>query len=201
MKSRQRLLCVLGIVAGAGLTLLTTGRVWVRQDVTDVPGVRLVTATGVQAASGVTALALVAGAGAVALLVAGRLAARLAGLVVTLAGVGVVVSAAVVALDPRSAAAPAVPGVTGRAGPLADPATASGWVWVALVAGLLVVAAGALAAARAPAWSVPGRRFDQPSGEAPRGGGPLRPGPGDRTAAEDPVAAWDALSRGDDPTA
>jgi uncharacterized membrane protein (TIGR02234 family) len=200
VRSRQRLLCVLGIVSGAGLALLADGHVWVRQDVTDVPGVRVVTATGEQAASGVAALALAAGAGAVALLVAGRLAGRLAGLVVTLAGVGLVASVAAVVVDPRSAAAPAVPGVTGRAGPLADPAAASGWVWLTLVAGLLVAAAGALAAARAPAWSTAGRRFEQPPGDA-SGRASRNPGAGDRPAAEDPVAAWDALSRGEDPTA
>jgi uncharacterized membrane protein (TIGR02234 family) len=196
VRSRQRLVCVLGVLAGAGLALLAAGRPWVTQTVTDVPGVRALTATGAQAAPGVAALALVAAAGAVVLLIAGRLAARLAGGVVVLAGIGIVASAAVVVADPRSAAAAAVPGVTGRTGPLADPAAASAWVWVAIVAGVLVAAGGALAVARGAAWSVRGRRFDQPSSGV--AGGRRRDS---AAGAGDPVTAWDALSRGDDPTA
>jgi Tryptophan-associated transmembrane protein (Trp_oprn_chp) len=198
VRSRERLLCVLGILAGAGLALLAAGRAWVTQDVEEVPGVHTLTATGDQAASAVPALALSAAAGALVLLIAGPLAARLAGVVVTLAGGGLAAAAVAVLADPRSAAAAAVPGVTGRAGPLADPAAASTWVWITVIAGLLVATGGGLAAARSSAWSAPGRRFEQAStgGRAGR-----RRGTDDGVGAENAVRAWDALSRGDDPTA
>jgi uncharacterized membrane protein (TIGR02234 family) len=198
VRRRQRLLSVLGVLVGAGLVVLAAGRPWVTQRVIMVPGVVTVSASGDQAAPGAVALAAVAAAGAVALLVAGRLAARLAGLLVTLAGAGVAASVVSVLADPRGAAATAVPGATGRTGPLGEPASPSAWVMVALAGGLLVVAGGVVAAARAGAWPVPGRRFEQASGGGTDGG---RADPDDGTAAGDPVTSWDALSRGDDPTA
>jgi hypothetical protein len=103
------------------------------------------------------------------------------------------VAAIAVLADPRSAAAAAVPAATGRAGPLPDPARTSIWVWAALLAGLLTVACGAVAVVRAAAWPASGRRFDSGAPEGSAGGAPS-------TGAADPVTAWDALSRGEDPT-
>jgi hypothetical protein len=190
---RERLFAVVVVLAGAGLVLLAATRDWVSQQVTGVPGVVRLSAPGAQAAPAVTALAVVAGAAAIMLLLAGRLVSRLAGIVAALAGAGVVASVIAVVADPRGAAAPAVPGATGRSGPLPGAATASPWVWLALVGGLLVVAGGLVAAVRGGRWSVPGRRFETGTDPA---GGPAGP----RAAGEDPVAAWDALSRGEDPT-
>jgi uncharacterized membrane protein (TIGR02234 family) len=190
---RERLFAVVVVLAGAGLVLLAATRDWVSQQVTGVPGVVRLSAPGAQAAPAVTALAVVAGAAAIMLLLAGRLVSRLAGTVAALAGAGVVASVIGVLADPRGAAASAVPGATGRAGPLPGAATASPWVWLALVGGLLVVAGGLVAAVRGGRWSVPGRRFETGTDPA---GGPAGP----RAAGEDPVAAWDALSRGEDPT-
>ncbi|MFL6238445.1 MAG: Trp biosynthesis-associated membrane protein [Actinomycetes bacterium] len=67
------------------------------------------------------------------------------------------------------------------------------WRHVAAAGGLLVVAAGLLAAARGRSWSGMGRRFDAPTA-APS------PAP---VAAEAPsqVDLWDQLERGQDPTA
>lgn len=198
MRRRERFLTALAALAGAGLALLAAGRPWVTQQVGGVPGVVRVSASGDQAAPGVAALAIVAGAGAGALLIAGLRASRLVGVLLALAGAGILASVASVVSDPRAAAAPAVPAATGRTGPLPDPAAVSPWVWVALVASLIVVTAGLVATARATAWAVPGRRFEQPAaGVAARERGDERPQP----AADDPIAAWDALSRGDDPTA
>jgi uncharacterized membrane protein (TIGR02234 family) len=193
--TRQRLLAVAIVVAGAGLALLTAGRAWVTQRITGVPGVVALTASGSQVAPSVGALAVVAGAAAVVLLIAGRLVARLAGLIAALAGAGMVAVVAGVLADPRAAAAPAVPGATGRAGPLPGAASPSASVWFALVGGLVVLAGGLLAAVRGGRWTVPGRRF-----EADAARDRSRPGKKDVDGAPDPVAAWDALSRGEDPT-
>jgi uncharacterized membrane protein (TIGR02234 family) len=195
VRSRERLLVVLGVLAGAGLALLAAGRIWVTQDVDDVPGVRTVTAAGNQVAPAVPALALVAAAGAVALLVAGRVGRRLAGLAIAVAGGGVVATVVSVLADARSAAAGAVPAATGRSGPLPDPAVTSPWVWVALVAGVVTAGSGAAALVRAAAWPRAGRRFEpttRAEGRTAAGGG--------SAGAGDSVTAWDALSRGDDPT-
>jgi hypothetical protein len=200
VRSRPRLAAALGVLVGAGLALLAAGRPWVTQRVSGVPGVLEVTASGGEAAPAVAALAAVAAAGAVVLLLAGHLVARLSGILVTLAGAGVVASALAVLADPRRAAAPAVPRATGRLGPLAEPASPSAWVAVAVVAGLVVVVAGAVAAVRGIGWPVPGRRFEPDAGGAGGAGPGGRGGPTSREGREDPVAAWDALSRGEDPT-
>jgi uncharacterized membrane protein (TIGR02234 family) len=184
-RRRERLLAAVLVLAGAALAVLAASRDWVTQQVTDVPGVERVTASGGQAAPAVQALAVVAGAVAVVLLIAGRLVTRLAGIVAVLAGAGIVAAAVAVAADPRQAAAAAVPAATGRAGPLAGAASLSAWIWLALLGGLVVVAGGLLAAVRGGRWAVPGRRFET----------------GTRAAdGDDAVAAWDALSRGEDPT-
>jgi hypothetical protein len=143
----------------------------------------------------VAALAIVAAAAAVVLLIGGPLVARLAGILAALAGAGIVASVVAVLADPRGAAAAAVPATTGRTGPLPAAASPSVWVWLAMAGGLLAVAGGLLAAVRSGRWPVPGRRFETGTGHPP-GNRPARTA----DAGEDPVAAWDALSRGEDPT-
>jgi hypothetical protein len=61
------------------------------------------------------------------------------------------------------------------------------WPWFALLAAVPVVLAGAVTVLRGRAWSGQTTRYEPPAaaGEA---GGP------------DPGEAWDALSRGEDPT-
>lgn len=208
MRTRERLIVVLVVLTAAGLALLAAGRPWVTQDVSDVPGVRVVTASGDEAAPAVPALALVAGAGGVALLVAGRIGRRPAGLAIGLAGLGVLAAAVGVITDPRSAAAAAVPAATGRTGPLPDPAATSPWAWLTLVAALVLVACGAVAVLRSGSWPGAGRRFEPATGSS---GAPSGPGvesasrapasSGSPGTPADAVTAWDALSRGEDPTA
>lgn len=195
---RQRLLAVVAVLAGAGLVVLAASRDWVTQQVSGVPGVVRVTASGAQAAPAVGALAVVAGAVAVVLLIAGPLAARLAGVLAVLAGAGVVAAVVAVLADPRGAAASAVSGATGRAGLQSGAASPSVWVWLALVGGVLVAAGGLLAVLRSGRWPVPGRRFETGTGR----GRPRAEGPGAVAEGrpQDAVAAWDALSRGEDPT-
>ncbi|HYJ74417.1 MAG TPA: Trp biosynthesis-associated membrane protein [Kineosporiaceae bacterium] len=190
---RERLLAAAVVLAGAALALLAATRTWVTQRVTGVPGVVSLTASGSQAAPTVAALAIVGAAAAVVLLIGGRLVARIAGILAALAGAGIVASVVAVLADPRGAAAPAVAGATGRAGPLPDAASPSAWVWLALVGGVVTVAGGLVAAVRAGSWPVPGRRFETGTAAVRR---PESTGDG----GDDPVAAWDALSRGEDPT-
>jgi uncharacterized membrane protein (TIGR02234 family) len=192
----ERLLAVVVVLAGAGVALLAATRPWVSQQVTGVPGVVSLAATGSQAAPAGGALAIVAAAAAVVLLIGGRLVARLAGLLAALAGAGTVASVVGVLIDPRGAAAPAVPAATGRAGPLPGGASPSAWVWLALLGGLVALGGGLFAAVRAGRWPVPGRRFETGNGQLPA----TRPAARTSDPGEDPVAAWDALSRGEDPT-
>jgi uncharacterized membrane protein (TIGR02234 family) len=180
--------------------VLAAGRTWVTAAPSDVPGVTRVQAAGSQAAPAVSALALTAAAAAVALLVTGRVGRRLAAVVMLLAGLGVAGTAALVVAGPAGAAQGTVAAATGRTGGAVPATTLSGWVWLALAAGLLVAGCGAYALLRAASWPAPGRRFESASGgsgPAPgQGGGDTATAP----AVPDAIGAWDALSRGDDPT-
>jgi hypothetical protein len=121
-----------------------------------------------------SALALVVLAGTGALLLARRRGRRALGVVLAAAGLGT----AAAFLRPVEA-------WSGFAGP-ADQLSPhrSAWAWLGAAAGLLVLAAGAAVVVRAGRWPLPRRSFE---GSAPRAAGPRD--------------AWDALDRGEDPTA
>jgi uncharacterized membrane protein (TIGR02234 family) len=67
------------------------------------------------------------------------------------------------------------------------------WPVLALLAGLLGVAAGLLVVVRGRAWPGMGRRYERTAQEA----APARP----ETDEDRAQAAWKALDRGEDPTA
>jgi hypothetical protein len=147
----------------------------------------------------------VAAAAAVALLVTGRLGRYLAAVVLLLAGLGTVAAVVSVPAAPGQAVAAAVTAASGRSGRVAGPpAVVTGWVWAALAAAGLLVVAGTAAVLRARTWPGPDRRFDAPrSGTgAADGTGTAGSGraPGPVRGQGDSIGAWDALSRGDDPT-
>jgi len=66
---------------------------------------------------------------------------------------------------------------------------ASAWSYVALLGGLLLALGGALAAVRGRRWAALSGRYDAPAARE------------ERPVARPEVAAWDALDRGEDPTA
>jgi hypothetical protein len=71
-------------------------------------------------------------------------------------------------------------------------ATATSWPWLAVVAAAPVVLAGATTVVRGRGWSGLSARYDAPSDQTGSTGS---------TAPTEPDVAWDALSRGEDPTA
>lgn len=176
-----------------------------------VPGVTEVAAAGSSAAPAAPALALAAAAASVAVLVTGRLGRRLATVVLALSGLGAAAACVAVLADPAGAAEAAVSAATGRTGGAPSPATVTPWVVVALAGGLLAAVAGGYGVARSSTWPAPGRRFETTSG-APQGvdgagtghpgdaGPTVRAGGAAGAAGPDPIGAWDALSRGEDPT-
>jgi uncharacterized membrane protein (TIGR02234 family) len=171
----------------------------------DVPGVSRVSASGDGIVPVVPALALVAAAAAVALLVTGRLGRYLAAGVLLLAGAGAGAAVVWVLAAPGDAVAGAVSAASGRSGAVAGPpATVGAWAWAGLAAAVLLLGGGAVAVLRAPTWPSPGRRFDAPARgtAAPRGAGTGTAGsvPGPVRGQGDSIGAWDALSRGEDPT-
>lgn len=146
---------------------------------------------GSKAATAVTALTLVAAAGALALSVSGRVGRIIAGGIILLAAVGVAATAISVLADPQAAADGPVGAQIGVTGIPVD-ASVTALVWVALAASilLLLTAVGVLAWGRK--WSGSKKyRYQRGAGSdsAPATGEPL-----------DDIDSWDRLSRGDDPT-
>lgn len=195
---RSRVAVVLGVLLGAALVLLATGRDWVSVRVTGVAG-GAVRADGGVAAPGAVAVALVAAAGAVVVGTAGRIVRSAVAVLLILAGAGIAALSVPVWGDPAGGAAPAVARATGTVGAVAaGSATTTFWPAVSAAGGVVVAVAGAAALLLARRWPAPARRFERAG---------VRAAPGDVVVGE-PAAerdrrsdVWDSLSRGEDPTA
>ncbi len=195
------------VLAGAGAALLAGTQPWVGAAVEGVPGTSRVEATAAQAAPGVPALALVAVAGAVVLLTAGRLVRVAVAVLLLLGGIGVGVLAAGVVAAPGTAVRPAVTQATGTLSGTAAQASLTAWPWVAVAGGSCVAAGGALAVLRRRQWPDPSRRYERPAGTAQAGTAQAGTAPaaatqaGTARAGRDRAADdWDRISRGEDPT-
>jgi uncharacterized membrane protein (TIGR02234 family) len=208
-------LLVTGLLA-CGLVIGIGSRTWASAAVPGLPGAELITVSGRQAAPVLTALALACAAGMVVLGTAGRLVRAPVAVGVALSGLGVVLVSVRTGRQPDGALAAALADRYGLVGPgLAgqlDPASvvATGWPWSSAAAGLLLALAGVLASIGSRHWPVPGRRFSAPAtagpaaDRSPAGGEPDRIGSattGQSPAVLDPTLSWDAISRGEDPTA
>lgn len=202
--SRGRVLLVLVLLAG--LTAFVHVPTWLTTTGTSaLQGVVTVESSGTQVApAGLAAAVVLLAAGAAAGLV-GRGGRWVVGAVVAAAGSLVVVTAAVVLGGPERAVAPAVVSATG-VGALAGPVHVAPWPWVALVAGALGVVAAGWFVRVAGTWHAPTRRYDTVATGTDRtsgSGSGTGSGAGTGTVAgpvDDERAAWDALSRGDDPS-
>ncbi|HEX6497545.1 MAG TPA: Trp biosynthesis-associated membrane protein [Micromonosporaceae bacterium] len=167
---RELTYTVLGCLVGAGLALLSASRTWsveVTARPAPLPPLRQ-PHTGAALAAWLPALALVALAGAGALLATRRSGRVAVGILLVLCGLGIAAG--------------------GGYGLAEVPGASAGWPVVALLGGVLVVAAGLVATAHGRRWPSMGGRYerDAGSGSTGRGGGERD--------------AWDALDRGEDPT-
>jgi uncharacterized membrane protein (TIGR02234 family) len=180
---RERLLVLAFGVVGAAIALLAATRSWLLVTVADpLAGNGRLHPHGSDVAALVPAAALVALAGAVAAVTMRRVGRQVAGLLLVAAGAGIAAATGRVMADPRAAIEQVLRDATGRTGNVAATADVSGgWPYLALVGGLLVVLAGALTVVRGRAWSGLSSRYEPPA----------------EAASDD---AWDALSRGEDPT-
>jgi hypothetical protein len=171
---------VLCCAVGAGLALYAVTRTW-SEIVTARPGMSSLRAvrTGADVEGWVVGLALVALAGAGALLATRGLPRRVVGALLALAGFGIGAGA-----------------VAGRAGLQVGVAGAGATWWPAVcVLGGALIALGGLAAARhGHEWPGMGARYERHAPESRPAHG------GDEDQRLDTRAAWDALDRGDDPT-
>ena len=184
MNRRSYALTLLACLTGAALSLLAITRTWsihltARPGMSDLREVR----TGTDLEPWVTGLAVVALAGTGALLATSGWARRALGVLLALAGVGVAIGA-----------------VLGRAG--LDPGSAgtgaTAWAVACVVGGVIIALGGVTAARQGHRWPRMSARYDRKPAPLPRS---AVPDAGDPPAMADHRAAWDALDRGDDPTA
>ncbi|MEU4383843.1 Trp biosynthesis-associated membrane protein [Promicromonospora sp. NPDC023805] len=208
---------VLALLVLGGLTFGVGTPTWVTTTVaTALEPEVAVAAAGTSAAPGVGAGALVLLAAGIACALTGRVARYVALLVAAAAGVLVVASTLVVVGDPTpaaTAAASATSGVT----ELTSPVTLTAWPWAAVATGVLAVVVAVWGAIAARGWTATSGRHERAdaaaSGSATTGTSAGTTSTTTRTSDDaddatavgpddeiDPHDAWDALSRGDDPT-
>lgn len=174
-------------VMAGGIALFASGREWVRFTVEQAPLAPLTSgASGHVVAGAATPLSLVVLAGVVAFPATRAFGRRTAGLLVALAGAGLMVTAIQVAIQPRHAVAREAARLTGRIHVVPTSAALTAWPWVMIVLGAFALGIGFLTAFYARHWPAMGRRYE--SG--------VRAKRGDR----DDASMWDRLDRGDDPT-
>jgi len=196
---RELTAALLVILIGAAGALLIAGRTWqVIRAARPRPAADVVThATGHDLAPAVAGLAVVALAGVVAVLATRGLARRVVGGLIAVCG-AILIWRAALAVGPvgagraRALLTDGLSGVSLAPGVEPHVANHPAWPVLAIVAGLLVVAGGALVTVRGGRWSAMSSRYDAPTraARAERAAGP----------ASD-LAVWTALDRGDDPTA
>jgi uncharacterized membrane protein (TIGR02234 family) len=176
---------------GGGMVLFAVGRPWVElvaHRASPLPDVTLAL-SGRSLEPLVAGLGIVGLAGVVGLLATRRWGRLVVAAIVALSGLGVLVTALTRLTAPGAAEARDLLADAGRfAGAAGVTATAHpGWPLLAAAGGLLLALGGLAALARSRRWPTMSARYETP---AARTGRP-------RTDA----AVWDALDRGDDPTA
>lgn len=202
------------VAVGSLLGFLAASRPWVRAEVAGLVAAGELSASGRQAAGVVPAVALVALAGLVAVLTTSRVGRAVAGTLMVLVGAAAAATSLGVLRTPAAAIESVITAATGRSGGSDVTATVTAWPWLGVVSGLLVALGGVLAVARARSWSGLSSRFDTPAGSsradvpgAASSGQRVDRGDGVGGRADerlddraDPGHAWDALTRGEDPT-
>lgn len=194
--SRLRMVLLGATAVLAGLILLAWSQPWFTLTLTPGSGEDdILVVGGDVAASGLAPLALTAFALIAALAIAGPVFRVVLGVLEALVGACVVAVVLVSLADPVAASASAVTASTGIAGrdsvaALVESVAVSAWPVVALVLGAALTLVGAFVAVTAPRWPVSGRKYSR-----------TRTVRVDGDAPADPIAEWDALSDGDDPTA
>lgn len=184
-KSTLIMVAVLAALAVFGTTTQTWIHVSITQGAVQQAALNI---PGSKAAVAVSALALVALAGALAATIAGRVARIITSAIVLLAAAGIIAVVVGVLADPSAAAMAEVGKATGVVGVASNAATT--WFPVAAVAAAAVLAAAAaLILWVGRGWTVRSKYDAATAASQPAPGGPV-----------DEVDSWDRLSRGDDPT-
>lgn len=204
---RLKLVVILGVLLPSALALVAWTQVWIEARL-DPSGsaTRSLDVTGATAAPALTALALAGVALAGALSIAGPVIRVVLGLLEILMGFSVALAAVLAMIDPAGSSAALVTANTGIAGraSIADGVSATvstPWPYAALLAGVMMIAAGIAVLVTGRRWPAPGSRYQAVRFEsAPVGSGNAVPSSESAADAADAVDAWDGLTRGEDPT-
>ena len=185
---REPLLAALLCLLGAFLVLVSAGRVWVRADLVPTPLLppQALAVTGSDLLAGLSALGLAGLAGVLALAATrgrGRLVVGAVLLAVGGTVAGLVLQRIATGLTDAALRTPFVR----AAGADIASTSVTGWPWLCLLGGLLLASAGLLVAVRGRRWHALGRRYEAPAARAAEPAGERD--------------LWEALDRGDDPTA
>lgn len=211
-RSRPRLTRRSAVLAGlvlAGALLLLTRAPWMHARVSDlVGGTTAVDVSGAEAAPLVVAAALVALAASAVVAISSRAVRFVSGPLLVAAGIAAALGALAVRTDPEGHARSAIAEATGVSGAEAE---LSGTLWPLLAllpcAGLALLGAMVLVAGRT--W-VGSTRYAREVTAHAAGASAVQGSVADEgavatapvpPASEGPAALWDALSRGEDPTA
>ncbi len=224
---RALAMTLLMAAVGAGIALLATRQGWAQvrttpprplpASVQSVTGSAMVPYADALAVAGLASLA--------AVLATRRLWRRVSGVLLAAIGAGLAASAFAVSRAAALAALTATIGpasnpgdgsVTSGTGGPSSPVpdlvsgsphvaiTAAQWQALVVAGALLMIAAGVLVAWKPASMAVMSSKYDAPAG-ASRQPGPARPEPQDASRqggqSADSASIWEALSRGDDPTA
>lgn len=182
----RRTTVLAGLVASVVL-LASTRTVWTEATGADLAGTaQAIEVTGADAAPAVMAVGLVALAASLATSLSSRWIRLVTGPVLILAGLLSAASMIGVIVDPAAASAAAVSQATGVIG-AQSAASATIWPVLSLLPAAAVTGMGALVLAVGGRWPQ-GTRYRRATLTVTA------------DPAEDPAAAWDALTRGDDPS-
>jgi uncharacterized membrane protein (TIGR02234 family) len=191
---RLKLVTILAGLALAAAGFLASTQTWVSVRASTPEGGTIdVAAAGSVAAPALSALSLAGLALFGAITIAGRAFRVVLGVLEMILGGCVILSSVLSIADPVSAASSSLTTATGVSGDasvrrLVLSHAVTVWPWVALVAGVLGVLLGLVVVVTSGSWPESAKRYQSVRIV-------------DENAPTDPVAAWDTLSVGADPTA
>ena len=183
----SRRAAVLAVLGGGALLLASTALPWVTAPVRSAVQTSTVSASGSAAAALVPSAALVVLAAGLAIALAGRIARVVAAAAVALGGV-LAVFGVIELLRSPGAAVLAVARRNPAGSELDGAAQLTPWPVVALVLAVLLVAVGVALLFLMGEWDRVGQRYE-------------RDGPPVAGGTRQHISDWDALSRGEDPSA
>ncbi|MHA7277157.1 Trp biosynthesis-associated membrane protein [Arthrobacter sp. HLT1-21] len=170
----------------------STTRTWLTvvlpQDAVQTPDLQI---PGSDAATAVTAFALVALAAALAVSIAGRIARVLVVAILLIAGVGIVWNSIRVVADPAGAAAPAIGEAIGVSTGSGAELVLTAFPWLAAAAGVLLTGTAVWMLIAGRSWNR-STRYEKVAAENPTAR--------TTTAHSDEIDSWDQLTKGKDPT-